>query len=142
MSLRWQIVRQRANAERPAMCNALTRLNLITDLPRGWHGFATKAENSTMIRRRLLRLLEHGTVPAMALAIAIASADSRSWQRHDLTKPAKLRTNVLFSASTRGTMTLASRNSEPAVASTKTRCLTAELTARTTRDTADHGQTN
>ncbi len=173
VSLRWQIVRQPANAERPVMCNALTRQNQITDLPRGWQGFATerascrasttlhrrrkreviiasknlsrtsqapkpKAENYTMIRRRLLQLLEHGTVPTMALAIAIAPSDSRSWQTHDLTKPAKLRTDVLFSASTTGTMSLAPRDCEPAVASTKARCLTAELTARTTGDTADH----
>jgi hypothetical protein len=133
----------------------------ITDLPRGWQGFATervscrasttlhrgrkreviiasknrsrksqapepKAENYTMIRRRLLQLLEHGTVPTMVLAIAIAPPDSRSWQTHDLTKPAKLRTDVLFSASTTGTMTLAPRDCEPAVASTKARCLTAD----------------
>ena len=51
-----------------------------------------------MIRRRLLQLLEHGTVPTMALAIAIAAPDSMSRQTHDLTKPAKLRTDVLFSA--------------------------------------------
>ena len=97
-----------------------------------------KAENYTMIRRRLLQLLEHGTVPTMALAIAIAPPDSTSWQTHDLTKPAKLRADVLFSASTTGTMPLAPRDCEPAVASTKARC----LTARTTGDTADHAQTN
>src|ERR1700686_5119735 len=91
-----------------------------------------------MIRRRLFQLLEHGTVPTMALAIAIAPPDSMSRQTHDPTKPAKLRTDVLFSASTTGTMTLVPRDCEPGVASTKARCLTPELAARTTRDIADH----
>src|ERR1700730_1024753 len=62
-----------------------------------------------MIRSWLLQVLEHGTVPAIVLALAIAPINSSSWQRHDLTKPTKLRKGVLFSASTTGAMTKTER---------------------------------
>ena len=95
-----------------------------------------------MIRSWLLQVLEHGTVPAIVLALAIAPINSSSWQRHDLTKPTKLRKGVLFSASTTGAMTIRPRDHEPAIASTKARSLTAVLTAPTTGCTAERGQTN
>jgi hypothetical protein len=70
----------------------------------------------TMIRRWLLQVLEHGTVPAIVLALAIAPTNSSSWQRNDLGKPTKLRTDVLFSASTTGAMTMAPRDHKLAIA--------------------------
>jgi hypothetical protein len=51
-----------------------------------------------MIKRCILHILEHGTVPAVALALAIAPTNSRSWQRRDLTEPPKRVTKILFSA--------------------------------------------
>ena len=50
-----------------------------------------------MIKRCILHILEHGTVPAVALALAIAPTNSRSWQRQDLTEPTKRMTKILFS---------------------------------------------
>jgi hypothetical protein len=34
-----------------------------------------------MIKRCILHILEHGTIPAVALALAIAPTNSRSWQK-------------------------------------------------------------
>jgi hypothetical protein len=76
---------------------------------------------SIMIKRWLLQILEHGTVPAVALALAIAPTDSRSWQRHDLTLPTKQGTEILFSAPMTDTMTLPAREHGPVVASAKVR---------------------
>jgi hypothetical protein len=69
----------------------------------------TESANSIMIKRWLLHILEHGTVPAVALAVAIAPTNSRSWQRHDLPPPIKRETEILFSVPTTDTMTLAAR---------------------------------
>jgi len=102
----------------------------------------TERANGIMIKRWLLHILEHGTVPAVALALAIAPTNSRSWQRHDLTEPTKRVTEILFSAPTTDTMTLAARDHEPVVASTKARPLTAALTVSTIDRTTDHRQTN
>jgi hypothetical protein len=102
----------------------------------------TESANSIMIKRWLLHILEHGTVPAVALALAIAPTNSRSWQRHDLTEPTKRGTEILFSAPTTDTMTLAAKDHEPVVASTKARALTAALTVPTIGRTADRRQTN
>jgi nitroreductase len=72
-----------------------------------------------MIKRWSLHILEHGTVPAVALALAIAPTNSRSWQRYDLTEPTKRGTEMLFSAPTTDTITLPAKDHEPTVASTK-----------------------
>jgi nitroreductase len=72
-----------------------------------------------MIKRWSLHILEHGTVPAVALALAIAPTNSRSWQRYDLTEPTKRGTEMLFSAPTTDTITLPAKDHEPIVASTK-----------------------
>ena len=43
----------------------------------------TEITNSSMIKRWLNPVLEHGCVPAVALALAVTPINSRSWQRHD-----------------------------------------------------------
>ena len=86
-----------------------------------------------MIKRCILHILEHGTVPAVALALAIAPTNSRSWQRHDFTEPEKRVTKMLFSAPTADTMPLAAEDHEPVLAFTEARPLTAQqLTAQRT----------
>jgi hypothetical protein len=88
---------------------------------------------SIMIKRGLLQILEHGTVPAVALALAIAPTNSRSWQRHDLTEPTKRVTKILFSAPRAETMTSVTKDREPILVSTEARPLTAQqLTAQRT----------
>jgi len=94
-----------------------------------------------MIKRCLLHILEHGTVPAVALAVAIAPTNSRSWQSHDLTEPTKRGAEILFSAPTTDTMTLAAKDHEPVLASTKARPLKAALTVPKSDRTTDHRQT-
>jgi hypothetical protein len=81
--------------------------------------------------RWLYPILEHGTVPAVALALAMAPINSRSLQRHDLTEPTNRGAEMLFSVRTTDTMTLAVRDHEPAVSSTKARPRTAALTVPT-----------
>jgi hypothetical protein len=66
-----------------------------------------------MIKRCILHILEHGTVPAVALALAIAPTNSRSWQRRDLTEPTKRVTKILFSAPRADTMTSVTKDREP-----------------------------
>jgi hypothetical protein len=97
--------------------------------------------SSIMVKRWLLQILEHGTVPAVALALAIAPTDSRSWQRHDLTLPTKQGTEILFAAPMTDTITLAARDHGPVVASTKVRPRTAALTVATIGRPGDHRQT-
>src|SRR5260221_1161531 len=87
-------------------------------------------------------ILEHGTVPAVALALAMAPINSRSLQRHDLTEPTNRGAEMLFSVRTTDTMTLAVRDYEPAVSSTKARPRTAAFTVPTAGCIADHRQTN
>jgi hypothetical protein len=94
------------------------------------------------LERWLHPILEHGTVPPVALALAMAPLNSRSLQRHDLTEPTNRGAAMLFSVRTTDTMTLAVRDYEPAVSSTKARPRTAALTVPTTGCIADHRQTN
>ena len=61
------------------------------------------------LERWLHPILEHGTVPAVALALAMAPINSRSLQRHDLTEPTNRGAEMLFSVRTTDTMTLAVR---------------------------------
>ena len=84
-----------------------------------------------MIKRFLLQILEHGTVPAVSLALAIAPTNSRSWQRRDPTEPEKRVTEMLFPAPRADTMPLAADDHEPVLASTESRPLTAALTVPT-----------
>jgi hypothetical protein len=66
-----------------------------------------------MIKRCILHILEHGTVPAVALALAIAPTNSRSWQRRDLTEPPMRVTKILFSEPRADTMTVVRKDREP-----------------------------
>ena len=90
----------------------------------------------------VIAILEHGTVPAVALALAMAPINNRTWQRHDLTEPTNRGAEILFSVPTTATMTLAMRDYEPGVSSTRARPRTAALTVPTTGCIADHRQTN
>jgi hypothetical protein len=58
-----------------------------------------------MIKRCLLYILEHGSVPAVALALAIAPTNSRSRQQHDVIEPTERVTKMLFSEPRAGTRT-------------------------------------
>jgi hypothetical protein len=66
-----------------------------------------------MIKRCILYILEHGSVPAVALALAIAPTNSRSRQRDDLTEPTKPVTNVVLSELREDSMTLVTKDCEP-----------------------------
>jgi hypothetical protein len=66
-----------------------------------------------MIKRSILYILEHGTIPAVALALAIAPNNNRSWQRHDLAEPTKRVTKILFSEPRADTMTVVTKDREP-----------------------------
>ena len=66
-----------------------------------------------MIKHCILHILEHGTVPAVALALAIAPTNSRSWQRHDLTEPLKRVTKILFAKSRANAMAVVAKDREP-----------------------------
>ena len=77
------------------------------------------SRNITIIKRWLLQFLEHGTIPAVVLALAIAPTDSRNWQRPDFTQPTNRGIEILFPAPGTDRMTLASKDYEPTVASTK-----------------------
>ena len=65
-----------------------------------------------MIKRCLLYILEHGSVPAVALALAIAPTNNRSWQKHDLTEPTKRVTKILFSEPRGSAMTVVIKDRE------------------------------
>jgi hypothetical protein len=88
-------------------------------------------------------ILEHGTIPAVALALA-APINSRGWQRDGVAEPTNRRgeTGTLFSVSSIDTIKLATRDYEPAISATKTRPGTFALTVQTTDCTADRRQTN
>jgi hypothetical protein len=73
----------------------------------------TESAKLTMIKRCILHILEHGTVPAVALALAIAPTNSRSWQRRDLTEPPKRVPKILFSEPGADTMTVVKKDREP-----------------------------
>jgi hypothetical protein len=66
-----------------------------------------------MIKRCILHILEHGTVPAVALALAIAPTNNRSWQRRDLTEPPMRVTKILFSEPRADTITVVRKDREP-----------------------------
>jgi hypothetical protein len=66
-----------------------------------------------MIKRCLLYILEHGSVPAVALALAIAPTNSRSRQRDDLTEPTKPVTKIVLSERREDSMTLVTKDCEP-----------------------------
>jgi hypothetical protein len=66
-----------------------------------------------MIKRCILYILEHGSVPAVALALAIAPTNSRNRQRDDLTEPTKPVTKIGFSQPREDSMTLVTKNCEP-----------------------------
>jgi hypothetical protein len=66
-----------------------------------------------MIKRCILYILEHGTVPTVALALAISPTNSRSWQRHDLSEPLKRVTQILFAEPRANTMTVVTKHREP-----------------------------
>jgi hypothetical protein len=65
-----------------------------------------------MIKRCILYILEHGTVPTVALALAIAPTNSRS-QRPGLTEPPMRVTKILFSEPRADTMTVVRKDREP-----------------------------
>jgi hypothetical protein len=66
-----------------------------------------------MIKRFILYILEHGSVPAVALALAIAPTNSRSRQRDNLTEPTKPVTKIGFSQPREDSITLVTKNCEP-----------------------------
>jgi hypothetical protein len=75
--------------------------------------------NTTIIKRWLLQFLEHGTVPAVVLALAIAPTDSGIRKRHDFTQSTNRGIEILFPALAKDRMTLASQDYERIVASAK-----------------------
>ena len=66
-----------------------------------------------MIKRCLLYILEHGSVPAVALALAIAPTNSRSRQRNDLTELTEPVTKAVLSDRRENSMTLVTKDCEP-----------------------------
>jgi hypothetical protein len=66
-----------------------------------------------MIKRCILYILEHGSVPAVALALAIAPTNSRSRQRDNLTEPTKPVTKIVLSGPREDSMTLVTKDCEP-----------------------------
>jgi hypothetical protein len=66
-----------------------------------------------MIKRCILYILEHGSVPAVALALAIAPTNSRSRQKDDLTELTKPLTKIGLSQAREDLMTLVLKNCEP-----------------------------
>jgi hypothetical protein len=65
-----------------------------------------------MIKRCILYILEHGSVPAVALALAIAPTNSRSRQRDHLTEPTKPVTKIGLSEPREDSMTLVTKDCE------------------------------
>ena len=102
----------------------------------------TESVNSIMIKRWLLHILEHGTVPAVALALAIAPTNSRSWQRHDLPPPIKRGTEILFFGTHDRYNDLGGERPRARRSFDEGSTLTAALTVPTIGRTADHRQTN
>jgi len=72
----------------------------------------TESAKGIMIKRCILYALEHGTVPTVALALAIAPTNSRSWQRHHLNEPLKRVTKILFAEPGANTMTVVTKHRE------------------------------
>jgi hypothetical protein len=95
-------------------------------------GRLTQTKSSTEIPRSeaiVTAILEHGTIPAVALALAIAPINSTGWKIYGVAEPTNRggETETLFSVSSTDTMKVAARDYEPATFSD---C------------TADHRQTN
>jgi hypothetical protein len=88
-------------------------------ITQGTFSYLTNSRNTTLIKRWLLQFLEHGTVPAVILALAIAPTDSRIWKRHNFTQPTNRGVEILSPAATMDRMALASKDYERIVASTK-----------------------
>src|SRR6266436_7678818 len=70
------------------------------------------SRNTTIIKRWLVQFLEHGTIPAVVLALAIAPTDSRIRKRHDFTQSTNRGMEILFPALAKDGMTLASQDYE------------------------------
>lgn len=110
-------------------------------------GRLTQMKSPTEIPRLeaiVTAILEHGTIPAVALALAIAPINSRGWQRDGVAEPTNRggETGTLFSVSSTDTIKLAARDYEPAISATETRPRTFALTVQTTDCTADRRQKN
>jgi hypothetical protein len=88
-------------------------------ITQGTFSYLANSRNTTIIKRWLLQFLEHGTVPTVVLAVAIAPTDSRIWQRHEFTHPTNREIEILFPASTTDRMTLPSKDYERTVPPTK-----------------------
>jgi hypothetical protein len=73
-----------------------------------------------MIKHWFLQILEHGTVPAVVLAFAIALTNSEHWQRQDLTNRTKRGIGILFLAPTIGTATWSAKNHKSVLGSSAT----------------------
>jgi hypothetical protein len=89
-----------------------------------------------VIKSWLLHILEHGTIPAVALAFAIALTNNGSWQREHLTDHTKQGTGMLSSAPTIDTMTLSAKDHEPVVASAKAGSANSRVHLATIRKTS------
>ena len=81
--------------------------------------YLANSRNTTIIKRWLVQFLEHGTIPAVVLALAIAPTDSRIRKRHDFTQSTNRGIEILFPALAKDGMTLASQDYERIVASAK-----------------------
>jgi hypothetical protein len=66
-----------------------------------------------MIKRCLLYILEHGSVPAVALALAIAPTNSRSRHGGNLTEPTKPVMKIGLSQPREDSVTLVTKDCEP-----------------------------
>jgi hypothetical protein len=113
----------------------------------GLIGRLTQVKSPTEIPRLkaiVTAILEHGTIPAVALALAIAPANSRGWQRHGVAESTNRggERETIFSVSSTDTMKLAAGDHEPAISSMRTRSRPVALTVQTTGCAADHRQTN
>jgi len=66
-----------------------------------------------MIKRCILYILEHGSVPAVALALAIAPTYSRSRQGDNLTEPTKPVAKIVLLQPREDSMALVTKDCEP-----------------------------
>jgi hypothetical protein len=110
-------------------------------------GRLTQMKSSTEIPRLqavVTAILEHGTIPAVALALAIAPINSSGWQRHGFAEPTNQggETETSFSVSSIYVIDLAAGDYEPAISFTRTRPRTFAFAVQTTDCIADHRQTN
>ena len=92
-----------------------TKQLTVTELKRRLN----RESNDIMIKSWLHQILEHGTVPALALASAIALTNSVSRQRQQLTDPTKHGTGMVSSTLKIATTTSSAKDYEPVIASAK-----------------------